>query len=168
MPYFQQPVQQFIDVAMRETTILPKMQHAHSCGSIAYISDMTQRVLPNPYYVVEETVFYATQEKLALKARSMTDSALQSAIARQPQGGSQKVNVMTSAYARNQYVAEFVKRQAAGVCQDCHEPAPFISKHTGEPYLEPHHIVPLSKGGDDCVENMVALCPNCHRKRHYG
>ena len=27
-------------------------------------------------------------------------------------------------------------------------------------------IVELSKGGEDTVENAVALCPNCHRKMH--
>lgn len=34
------------------------------------------------------------------------------------------------------------------------------------PYLESHHIIWLSKGGDDSIENTVALCPNCHRKMH--
>ncbi|MFU8787539.1 MAG: HNH endonuclease [Methylobacter sp.] len=34
--------------------------------------------------------------------------------------------------------------------------------------MEVHHIVPLSQGGEDTIEYVVALCPNCHRKRHYG
>ena len=33
-------------------------------------------------------------------------------------------------------------------------------------YLEVHHIVWLAKGGADALENVVALCPNCHRKMH--
>ncbi|MFP5111610.1 HNH endonuclease [Bacillaceae bacterium C204] len=32
--------------------------------------------------------------------------------------------------------------------------------------METHHIVWLSKGGDDTIENTVAICPNCHRKMH--
>jgi 5-methylcytosine-specific restriction protein A len=32
--------------------------------------------------------------------------------------------------------------------------------------LETHHIKWLSKDGEDCIENTVALCPNCHRKMH--
>ncbi|NWH06858.1 HNH endonuclease [Desulfobacter latus] len=24
------------------------------------------------------------------------------------------------------------------------------------------------KGGKDTIENTIAICPNCHRKRHYG
>ena len=32
--------------------------------------------------------------------------------------------------------------------------------------MESHHIKWLSKGGEDSPENVVALCPNCHRKMH--
>jgi 5-methylcytosine-specific restriction protein A len=26
----------------------------------------------------------------------------------------------------------------------------------------------LASDGDDTVENAVALCPNCHRRAHFG
>jgi 5-methylcytosine-specific restriction protein A len=32
--------------------------------------------------------------------------------------------------------------------------------------LECHHVVWLAEGGDDHIENTVALCPNCHRRMH--
>ena len=51
------------------------------------------------------------------------------------------------------------------VCQLCRQKAPF-SDNSGEPYLETHHIIWLSQGGDDSIDNTVALCPNCHRKMH--
>ncbi|MFM0350878.1 HNH endonuclease [Paraburkholderia sp. RL17-347-BIC-D] len=28
--------------------------------------------------------------------------------------------------------------------------------------------MPLAQGGPDTVANAIALCPNCHRERHYG
>jgi hypothetical protein len=28
--------------------------------------------------------------------------------------------------------------------------------------------VPLARGGEDTVENAVAVCPNCHREAHFG
>lgn len=31
-----------------------------------------------------------------------------------------------------------------------------------------HHILPLSKGGPDRRDNMICLCPTCHRKFHSG
>lgn len=34
----------------------------------------------------------------------------------------------------------------------------------GQPFLEVHHIHYLSNGGNDTIDNVIALCPNCHRK----
>lgn len=36
----------------------------------------------------------------------------------------------------------------------------------GNPYLECHHIIWLSEGGSDDLQNTAALCPNCHKKMH--
>lgn len=72
---------------------------------------------------------------------------------------------MTKVYSRNMFLSEWVKRSANGFCCLCLQKAPFLTLN-GDPYLETHHIVWLSKGGDDSLENMVALCPNCHRKMH--
>ena len=32
--------------------------------------------------------------------------------------------------------------------------------------IQHHHVVPLSSGGADTVENCVALCSYCHRELH--
>lgn len=64
-------------------------------------------------------------------------------------------------------VAEALYR-AEGFCEKCKEKAPFIKRSNGEPYLEVHHIIPLSQGGLDSLENVISLCPNCHRKIHFG
>lgn len=66
---------------------------------------------------------------------------------------------------RDAYIAEYAKRRANGICQLCEKHAPFIDIK-GNPYLESHHIIWLSNGGEDSVKNTVALCPNCHRKMH--
>lgn len=34
--------------------------------------------------------------------------------------------------------------------------------------LHKHHIVPLSKNGEDQVKNKIVLCPNCHAMVHKG
>lgn len=54
---------------------------------------------------------------------------------------------------------------AKGICQLCGENAPFLNKE-GEPFLEVHHIKELANGGSDSLDNVIALCPNCHRKIH--
>ena len=71
-------------------------------------------------------------------------------------------------YDRNEDVILEVLERAAGICEWCKEPAPFTRRKNQEPYLEVHHLHPLSEGGDDSDENARALCPNCHRKAHYG
>jgi len=73
--------------------------------------------------------------------------------------------IVSEVFNGDKIVEEFAKRRANGSCQLCSLPAPFRN-NDGEPYLEIHHIVPLDEGGKDTIENVVALCPNCHRKMH--
>lgn len=67
--------------------------------------------------------------------------------------------------ARDPNVSYHAKRRADGKCDLC-EKTPFKTRK-GIPYLECHHMIFLSEGGPDRVYNVVALCPNCHRKMHY-
>lgn len=73
-----------------------------------------------------------------------------------------------ASYKRNPDVVAEVLERAAGVCECCNKLAPFKKSKDKSPYLEVHHIIFLAKGGDDTVENAEALCPNCHRRKHYG
>lgn len=85
--------------------------------------------------------------------------------AKEKRGSKNKTTKNTKVHARNPFVAEFAKRRAKGKCQLCSEFAPFENK-IGRPYLEVHHVIWLSKGGNDSIDNTVAICPNCHRKMH--
>lgn len=71
-------------------------------------------------------------------------------------------------YDRNPDVVAEVLYRAKGVCECCKKEAPFTRLRDGSNYLEVHHIVPLSAGGEDNVKNCIAVCPNCHRQEHYG
>ena len=79
-----------------------------------------------------------------------------------------QINVMASIFRRNPDVVAEVLFRAHGKCESCFSPAPFLRASDSSPYLEVHHRVPLSQGGDDTVENAIALCPNCHRMHHYA
>lgn len=70
-------------------------------------------------------------------------------------------------HVRDPQVKAWVLMTAAGMCECCDKPAPFITA-TGEPFLEVHHLHPLADGGSDTIGNTVALCPNCHRELHHG
>lgn len=76
-----------------------------------------------------------------------------------------KTETLTASYQRSLHVKEYALRRANGKCQLCLNEAPFCSAE-GKPYLEVHHVIWLSNEGSDTPENVVALCPNCHRKMH--
>lgn len=77
------------------------------------------------------------------------------------------VTVPVSRYVRDPKVIAWILDRAQGKCEACDEPAPFITDKKF-PFLEVHHILPLSKGGTDDIENAAAVCPNCHRRLHYS
>jgi 5-methylcytosine-specific restriction protein A len=113
---------------------------------------------------LSEQRFYENAEKKEREARRLSDRELQiRATSGREEPGTR--TVIAQRFERNPWVSEFARRRANGVCQLCHRPAPFKDRD-GAPFLEIHHIVWLSRGGDDTIENTVALCPNCHRKMH--
>lgn len=71
-------------------------------------------------------------------------------------------------FNRNPDVVAEVLLRANGKCEQCKKDAPFVRKSDDTPYLEVHHKVSLSEGGEDTVDNCIAVCPNCHRELHYG
>ena len=98
------------------------------------------------------------------KARRLSDEELKKrALKSKKKSG--KRTVSTTQYDRSPWISEHIQRQAKGVCQLCNQKAPFHNQE-GVPFLENHHIIWLSKGGEDSVKNAVALCPNCQRKMH--
>lgn len=80
----------------------------------------------------------------------------------------QKIVQTSTAFIRNPDVIAEVLFLANGACGGCNKDAPFKRASDGSPYLEVHHRVPLADGGEDTVANAIALCPNCHRQRHFG
>ena len=62
-------------------------------------------------------------------------------------------------------------------CEGDYTHKTFISNTTNKPYMEAHHLVPVAFQAQmwdkfhiniDCLENLVSLCPNCHKAFHYG
>jgi len=81
--------------------------------------------------------------------------------------------VVTFSYIRNPHIVAQALFRAQGKCEKCGKNAPFRRHSDGTPYLEVHHKIPLSEQANrednlDTLENVLALCPNCHRKAHFG
>ena len=94
-------------------------------------------------------------------------AALSAALSAPPEAPSYSM-VQTKVFTRSAAVMAAVLNRAGGVCEACEQAAPFAKASDGSPYLEVHHKQPLARGGLDHPGNAEALCPNCHRKKHFG
>jgi 5-methylcytosine-specific restriction protein A len=71
------------------------------------------------------------------------------------------------AFARSRALRRYVRARAKGVCEGCEQPAPFSAKD-GSGYLEAHHTRRRSDSGPGNRRTVIALCPNCHSRIHFG
>ncbi|WP_027518475.1 MrcB family domain-containing protein [Bradyrhizobium sp. WSM1417] len=94
-----------------------------------------------------------------------------------PEGGlprPPKVNGMQAGkYQRNPEMAAIAIQSASHQCEMGPGHTTFTSRKTKKPFVEAHHLIPMQCQGDfevslDVPENIVALCPGCHRKFHHA
>ena len=80
-------------------------------------------------------------------------------------------------FRTNPLLGKIAIKKAYYVCEKDHNHETFISKKTNKKYMEAHHLIPVCFQKDiwdkykvniDCVENLVSLCPTCHKAIHYG
>lgn len=83
------------------------------------------------------------------------------------EGTSTSTRGSATQHNRSEVVKEFARRSANGICQGCEEPAPFETEG-GRRFLEVHHLKMLGDEGADHPDNVIAICPNCHREVHEG
>ena len=78
-----------------------------------------------------------------------------------------------TSYKRNPQIGRYAIQKAGYKCEIDSTHKTFISRGSGKPYLESHHLVPMSaqsyfKNSLDVPANMIALCSSCHNEIHYG
>lgn len=71
----------------------------------------------------------------------------------------------------SQNVKESVKMKYNYICEFNTNHVTFTSKSNNKNYIEAHHLIPFCERNNfdlniDVEENIVCLCPNCHRKIH--
>lgn len=76
-------------------------------------------------------------------------------------------------YRRDPNVCAQAQRDADFRCEVDSQHLTFTSRVSRSNFVESHHLVPMSAQGEfdvslDVRENVVALCPTCHRLLHHG
>lgn len=80
-------------------------------------------------------------------------------------------------FRTNPLLGKIAIKKAYYSCERDYKHETFISKKTKQKYMEAHHLIPVcfqkevwDKYGVnvDCIENLVSLCPTCHKAFHYG
>ncbi len=77
----------------------------------------------------------------------------------------------TSSWARDANISFTALDKAKFSCENHESHETFISDKTGHQFVEAHHLIPMEFQGDfevsiDVPENIISLCPNCHRAFH--
>lgn len=108
---------------------------------------------------------HAVSKAFDLDLLELYKKAKGKAASMQPENVQKRYESKSYYYERNPDVSAYAKKRAFGICDLCRKEAPFKDKY-GIPYLEAHHVEWLSRGGLDEIDNVVALCPNCHSKMH--
>jgi len=76
-------------------------------------------------------------------------------------------------YPRNKEESLEAKRLSEWQCELNSNHLTFTSNINQKPYMEAHHLIPMSAQDYfeytlDFADNIVCLCPNCHRKIHHA
>lgn len=80
-------------------------------------------------------------------------------------------------FRTNPLLGKIAIKKAYYYCERNYQHETFISKKTHKNYMEAHHLIPVCYQKDmwekynvniDCIENLVSLCPTCHKAIHYG
>ncbi|MGY5801836.1 MrcB family domain-containing protein [Rhizobium sp. LEGMi12c] len=103
-------------------------------------------------------------------ARSMTQPEVPSG---KLQPRSSQVSKARKLWRRDPFMAAAAIVNAAYQCELDKSHTTFISRATNQNFVEAHHLIPMAhqlnhKYSLDVPENIVALCPTCHRKIHHG
>lgn len=76
-------------------------------------------------------------------------------------------------YNRSLYEAQLAKQKSDWLCEIDNNHTTFLNSVDGKPFMEAHHLIPMAYQDEfeysiDFADNIVSLCPNCHRKIHYA
>ena len=84
-----------------------------------------------------------------------------------------KQNAVGTSYPRSLVESVAAKKHANSTCEISHTHYTFKNAADHQNYIEAHHLIPMAAQDYfdytiDFADNIVTLCPNCHRQIHYA
>ena len=154
-----------VSILIKQSNGLPLKPRSTS-GGWSYVKEAPKWIGSLPESVIAEELDRGLARKVAASLKGSDESRAErlQAAPKYPE----QVQTVSKGYKRNADVIAEVLLRANGHCEKCGSEAPFKRAKDGTPYLEVHHKIMLSKGGEDTVGNAIATCPNCHRELHFG
>jgi len=91
----------------------------------------------------------------------------------EPRPSVKEVEFAGKRFQRDPAISRRAIAKSGFICEYSGKPTPYLSKRTGKPYIEAHHLIPLGLQGEfdfplDCTENVIALNPLWHRAIHHA
>ncbi|RON41211.1 hypothetical protein BK666_25125 [Pseudomonas frederiksbergensis] len=120
------------------------------------------------YAIKLDTVADMTTEEVTHEIARRSPSSMVLALALKATARPPKKFVNRSEFVRNPYVVSAAIHRAQNTCEMPSCIAKLFERDDGSSYLEVHHIVPLGEKGLDSLDNVAALCPDCHRQQHHS
>jgi len=158
----------FVDLEMK-----PEQELVEMCKAILDMSSDPKfdraffDRLAEPYLNKTERQTVFTSDEVAERAAANELPTVK----KKPEGNrkpeKRRAGVAGFVFARDLEVVSWALQRAKGYCELCANPGPFPISAGGR-FLEVHHVTPLFQGGPDTVDNVAAVCPNCHRACHFA
>lgn len=136
--------------------------HIKSC-----LSDLT----PKQLEAIEEKNNAADSDYI--RAATGSIQGIQTPLKQLPPAPPKKNRSGKPRYSGKAQIGKGALEKAGFICENCGR-STFTSRRTNNNFMEPHHLIPISKQGlypaadIDITSNLICLCPNCHSQFHYG
>ncbi|MGV2862121.1 HNH endonuclease [Achromobacter spanius] len=182
---FRVAPRKFFPVDGQTTGYLAGLQLPHafeSAREFQEICALVKKAVPKPLYEQSHDAWYANRKAPPSPESEYQSKVMEKAAKSQrfvePKGGVPvpkigRSGISESGYKRKPAVAAEALRLAKFKCEIDPSHQTFTSHSTGKSYVEAHHLIPFSLQGSypvslDVTANIIALCPNCHKRLHLG
>lgn len=159
--------QLILDVRQMESKMEKDPRRMYSAAVGNYVKFRAE--LENQLDTLEDSLYQATIETQLIQEKNKSSAAWNE----RPQPSTKLVTGSQTRFQRNPKVGAQAILLANYSCKINPDHQFFISRRTHQNYVEAHHLIPIAyqglfSCGVDIIENVVCLCPVCHRLIHYG